>query len=44
MTSKEFMENEIRAELALYKECFGTTEGFKEYFKDKVEREIRQCK
>ena len=37
----EFMENEIRKELALYKECFRTTDGFKEYFKSKVEREVR---
>lgn len=41
MTNRELFEKEIREELKLYKKCFGTTDGFKEYFKRKVEREVK---
>lgn len=42
MTSREKFEKEIREDLKLYKECFGTTDGFKEYFDRKVKREVSQ--
>lgn len=42
MEARERFEKEIREELKLYKEVFGTDKGFKEYFKRKVEREVKR--
>jgi len=40
MTSREIFEKEMREEMKTYKEHFGTYDGFKVFFKRKVERVV----